>query len=96
MMPNPNSNPNPNPDPNQETAFTLLELRDMMAAARLQPVSVFFASLQQECRRTLVRCTLDALCARCRLQMYCRCTADALHDMRMHMHVHSASRVHLE
>ena len=65
MMPNPNSNPNPNPDPNQETAFTLLELRDMMAAARLQPVSVFFASLQQECRRTLVRCTLDALCARC-------------------------------
>ena len=63
--PNPNSNTNINPNPNQETAFTLLELRDMMAAARLQPVSVFFASLQQECRRTLVRCTLDALCARC-------------------------------
>ena len=39
--------------PRQETAFTLLELRDMMAAARLQPVSVFFASLQQDCRRTL-------------------------------------------
>ena len=37
----------------QETAFTLLELRDMMAAARLQPVSVFFASLEQDCRRTL-------------------------------------------
>ena len=54
----------PPPLPLQETAFTLLELRDMMAAARLQPVSVFFASLQQDCRRTLVRCTLDALCAR--------------------------------
>ena len=89
MMPNPNTNTNTNinSNPNQETAFTLLELRDMMAATRLQPVSVFFASLQQDCRRTSVRC---------RLQMYCRCTADALHDMRMHMHVHSASRVHLE
>ena len=28
--------------------FTLPELRDMMAAARLQPVSVFFASLEQD------------------------------------------------
>ena len=57
----------------QETAFTLLELRDMMAAARLQPVSVFFASLEQDCRRTLdALCTLDAPCARC------KCSADAV------------------
>ena len=32
----------------QETAFTLLELRDLLAAARLQPVCVFFASLEQD------------------------------------------------